>query len=219
MRLVFVLADQCRIHDTRLVSGLRGTGNHDYSIENVEVAAEYCLDSLADQPTRAERLYAYPWFPMGTAAVASVPVGIARAALRAFKAIAKTKKSFPSGQTLSEHPTVQAELARAEICARSAEMLLFHSVEDIWQTIQAGTTPTLEQRTAVRLGCINAGMSAAQAVDVVYNLGGSDSIFEKHALERCFRDVHAATQHVAVAPKGLELAGRVLLGMEPNGFI
>jgi len=71
----------------------------------------------------------------------------------------------------------------------------------------------------VRLVCINAGVSAAQAVDIVYNLAGSDSIFEKHLLERCFRDVHAATQHVAVAASGLEQAGRVLLGLEPQGFI
>jgi acyl-CoA dehydrogenase-like protein len=63
--------------------------------------------------------------------------------------------------------------------------------------------PPLEQRAAVRFGCINAAVSAARAVEIVYNLGGSDSIFEKHPLERCFRDVHAATQHGAVAPKGL----------------
>jgi hypothetical protein len=54
---------------------------------------------------------------------------------------------------------------------------------------------------------------------IAANLGGSASIFEKHPLERCFHDVHAATQHGAVAPKGLEVAGRVFLGMEPKGFI
>jgi len=219
MRLVFVPADRCRIHDTWYVSGLRGTGSHDYSIEGVDVSAEYCFDLLADRPTRAERLYAFPVVPMLFAAVASVPVGIARAALKAFKGIAKTKKSYPSTQTLSEHPIIQAEFARAEISARSAETLLFHAVEDMWKIVQAGTRPTLEQRAAVRLGCINAGMNAAQAVDIVYNLGGSDSIFEKHPLERCFRDVHAATQHAAVSPKGLEVVGRAFLGMEPKAII
>jgi hypothetical protein len=41
MRLVFVLADRGRIHDTWQVSGLRGTGSHDYSIENVDVSVAY----------------------------------------------------------------------------------------------------------------------------------------------------------------------------------
>ena len=135
MRLVFVPAERCRIHDTWHVSGLRGTGSHDYSIEDVKVPAEYSFDLLADQPTRAEPLYSYPVMGMLLPTVASVPVGIARSALKAFKAIAKTKKSFPSGQTLSEHPTVQAQFARAELFARSAETLLFDAVADLWQTV------------------------------------------------------------------------------------
>jgi alkylation response protein AidB-like acyl-CoA dehydrogenase len=126
---------------------------------------------------------------MVTAVVASVHVEIARAALPAFKAIAKTKKLFPLAQILSEDPIVQGELARAEMSARSAEILLFHAVDDMWQTVQGNTLPTLEQRAAVRMACVNVGVSAARAADIVYKLGGSDSIFEKYPLERCFRYV------------------------------
>jgi hypothetical protein len=34
--------------------------------------------------------------------------------------------------------------------------------------------------------------------------------------ERCFRDVHVAMQHVAVSSTSLELAGRVILGLDPG---
>ena len=33
-------------------------------------------------------------------------------------------------------------------------------------------------------------------------------------LQRCFRDVHVATQHAMVGASTLELAGRVLLGVD-----
>ena len=69
------------------------------------------------------------------------------------------------------------------------------------------------------MACVNSGASAAEAVDIVYKLMGSSSIFEQHPIERCFRDVHAATQHMAVSWKRLEVAGRVLLGQEPRGLI
>src|SRR5712691_6754976 len=96
MRLLFVPAGQCRIHDTWHVSGLRGTGSHDYSMKNVSVPAEHGFDILADRPTRPERLYAFPAIPFVEAAVAAVPIGIARAALDAFQELAKTKKSYRS---------------------------------------------------------------------------------------------------------------------------
>lgn len=69
------------------------------------------------------------------------------------------------------------------------------------------------------MGSVNAAVSAAEAVDIVYQLGGADSIFEGHRIERCFRDVHAATLHGALAPRTLELVGRVLLGLDTRGLL
>jgi len=215
-RLVFVPADRARIHDTWRVSGLRGTGSHDYSLEGVMVPAAYAIDAFADEPTRPERLYAYPVIPFVTGAVGAVPIGIARGAIEELTRLVRTRKR--AGRPLAEDATVQQGIARAEIHARSAESLLLGAVDDMWQTVKRGKPPTLEQRAHVRMGCVNAGGSAAAAVDVVWGLAGSRAIFEDAGLERRFRDVHAATQHVALAPRTLEMAGRVLLGLEPLGL-
>jgi alkylation response protein AidB-like acyl-CoA dehydrogenase len=56
--------------------------------------------------------------------------------------------------------------------------------------------------------------AAADAVDAAYHLGGGSAIYETSSLQRRFRDVHAATQHMVVGPTTWELAGRVLLGLE-----
>lgn len=215
-RLVFVPADRARIHDTWRVSGLRGTGSHDYSLEGVMVPAAFAIDAFADEPTRSERLYAYPVIPFVTGAVGAVPIGIARGAIEELTRLARTRKR--AGRPLAEDATVHQGIARAEIHARSAESLLLGAVDDMWQTVKRGKPPTLEQRAHVRMGCVNAGGSAAAAVDVVWGLAGSRAIFEDAGLERRFRDVHAATQHVALAPRTLEMAGRVLLGLEPLGL-
>ena len=218
-RLLFVPAGECRIHDTWHVSGLRGTGSHDYSMKNVSVPAEYSIDILADRPTRPERLYAFPAIPFVEAAVAAVPIGIARAALDAFTELAKTQRAYRSRRPLRVDPTAQRELGRAVLHVRSAEALLFTAVDDMWRTVKARRRPTLEQRAQLRMGCVNAGVSAAEAVDIVYRLGGSASIFEGNRIERCFRDVHTATQHGALAPRTLEVVGRVLLGLDPQGLL
>lgn len=215
-RLVFVPAERARIHDTWRVSGLRGTGSHDYSLERVPVPAAYAVDVYADEPTRPERLYAVPVIPFVTAALGAVPVGIARGALEDFARLARTRRR--GGRPLAEDPAVQRGIARAEIHARSAESLLLQAVDDMWRTVTRGKPPTLEQRAQVRMGCVNAGVAAAAAVDVVWELAGSGAVFEAAGLERRFRDVHVATQHVALAPRTLEVAGRVLLGLDPQGI-
>ena len=215
-RLVFVPAERTRIHDTWRVSGLRGTGSHDYSLERVPVPAAYAVDVYADEPTRPERLYAVPVIPFVTAAVGAVPVGIARGALEDLARLARTRRR--GGRPLAEDPAVQRGIARAEIHARSAESLLLQAVDDMWRTVTRGKPPTLEQRAQVRMGCVNAGVAAAAAVDVVWELAGSGAVFEAAGLERRFRDVHVATQHVALAPRTLEVAGCVLLGLDPQGI-
>ena len=210
-RLLFVPAAQCRIHDTWHVSGLRGTGSHDYSVKRVTVPATYSVDVLADRPTRRERLYAFPLIPFAEAAVGAVPIGIARAALDAFAELAATRHAYRSRRPLRADPTTQRELGRAELHVRAAEALLYTAVDDLWRTVKAGRRPSPAQRALLRMGCVNAGVSAAEAVDIVYRLGGAASILEGNQIERCFRDVHTATQHGALAPRTLELVGQARL--------
>ena len=57
-----------------------------------------------------------------------------------------------------------------------------------------------ETRHVVRLACTQAAAASAQSADLMFNVGGGTSLYEECPLERCFRDVHAITQHMAVAP-------------------
>ena len=67
-------------------------------------------------------------------------------------------------------------------------------------------------RAAIRLAGAHAAESAAQAVDLMFNLAGTAGIYTSSRLERCFRDVHVAAQHINVAPSNVEMVGQYLLG-------
>jgi len=56
--------------------------------------------------------------------------------------------------------------------------------------------------------------SSADVVDEMYSLGGGTSIYATSPLQRRFRDVHTATQHVLVGSSVWQTAGRVLLGQQ-----
>ena len=70
-----------------------------------------------------------------------------------------------------------------------------------------------EVSARIRLASAHAAQSAAEAVDLMFNTAGTTSIYASSRLERCFRDVHVATQHIGVAPSNIEMAGQYFLGL------
>jgi hypothetical protein len=53
----------------------------------------------------------------------------------------------------------------------------------------------------------------------MYTVAGGTSVFTSSPLQRRLRDVHAITQHFFVAPHSYETIGKVVLGVEPDGFM
>ncbi len=89
----------------------------------------------------------------------------------------------------------------------------------LWHQVQSGVVATAEQRAALRLATTHATAASAKAVDLMYTAAGSTSVFASSPLQRRLRDVHAITQHFFVAPPTYETIGKVLLGVEPDGFM
>jgi indole-3-acetate monooxygenase len=107
-------------------------------------------------------------------------------------------------------------LARAEAQVRSARTYWYSEIAAIWDAALDGCDMTLERRAAVRLASLAAVENSVTAVDALYRLAGSSAIFQSSPLERCWRDVHTAAQHVQVQEGRWETAGRVLLDLEPG---
>jgi len=51
---------------------------------------------------------------------------------------------------------------------------------------------------------------------LVRNAAGMNAIALGSPLERCWRDAHAVTQHIAISPSHLERLGRITLGLDPG---
>ena len=55
-----------------------------------------------------------------------------------------------------------------------------------------------------------------KAVDLVADAAGMNSAQTSCPIERCWRDVHTATQHVLMNTSRFEVVGRVLFGLDPG---
>jgi alkylation response protein AidB-like acyl-CoA dehydrogenase len=147
--------------------------------------------------------------------IAAVALGIARRAIDEFVSLATTKVATGQRKRLADRGTIQAELACAEAELRSGRAFLYETIDRCWEDAVAGAIRPRE-RAVLRLAASHATTLAARAVDRVYEAGGGTSIYRSSPLQRCFRDVHVATQHMMVAAGSRELAGRILLGVQDD---
>jgi alkylation response protein AidB-like acyl-CoA dehydrogenase len=148
--------------------------------------------------------------------IAAVALGLARAAIDALVAIAGGKTPQGSSRTLAMRPSTQSDVATAEALLRSARAFYYEAVESAWQAACATGAIDAALRRDVRLATTHATRTCARAVDLMYDLAGGSSVYRSSPLQRIFRDVHVATQHMMVSPATLELSGRLFLGLETD---
>ena len=212
---VLLPADSVTIIDTWHVGGLRGTGSHDLAVENLFVEQNLVQPMEITNPTETGPLYRFGLFPIFGLAKAAVALGIARHATEEFEQLAQGKTPAATTSLLRDRVTIQADVARAEVSIRSARALINEVVAELWDIVAKGGVPTSKQRAWARLAAVDGVHRAVDAVGLMYRAGSGTAIYESSPLERCFRDVNIIPAHVVVQPNVYEIAGRVLLGLDP----
>jgi indole-3-acetate monooxygenase len=219
-RSFFPRAD-CSIHDTWNVTGMRGTGSHDWSVDEVFVPERRAVlippMPFTNQWQRwSGTLYALPVQAVLGPHHSVVATGIARAAIDALRALAVTKVPRGRARRLREDPQVQEAVARAEALLGAGQAFRGQLTAELWDTVAAGRPTTIEQRARCRLASVYAVDCARQAMDLVFRAGGSTSNEHGQRLERCWRDLNVVAQAATLMPEWYPVTGRVLLGLPPD---
>ena len=213
VRMMFWPAIEVEILDTWHVSGLRATSSHDMVVKDQFVPAHHSCSYLSGRPRLPERQFQFPLFGVLAVGIGAVCLGIARASIDQLTDLAGAKTPAWSARRLVDRPAVQESVARAEARLGAARSYLFSSVNEVWESSGEGEID-LAKRSRLRMAATLAATESAAVVDAMYSAGGGTSIYESSPLQRQFRDVHTATQHMMVAQPSWEMAGKALLGLE-----
>lgn len=218
MVFAFLPPEDVQIIDTWYVTGLRASGTQDLYVEDLFVPEEmtggFALPA-GPQPARDCAFANVPFFTLlGVAQSPPVCLGLARRAIEEFRQLALTKQSA-FGPRLCEQVQAHEGLARAEALVRSARSYFFDTADALWQAATETRAISAEERAAVRIASLTAAENSVAAADLLYRLAGTTAIFQSSPLERCWRDVHTAAQHMQVQESRWETAGRVFFGLDP----
>ena len=206
-----------KILNTWSTAGMRGTGSNDCEFENVLVPDEFTFDWLnAKSPWQRGPFENIPLQLQFVGGLVSVVLGTARHALDALNEIAQAKVPAAARSTLRERPLAQIQFAQAEGLLHAARAYLYSCNDEIWRKGEAGESYNIQDRAHARLAVVTAAKLAVQAVDLVADAAGMNSALTSSPIERCWRDVHTATQHVLMNTSRFEVVGRVLFGLDPG---
>jgi alkylation response protein AidB-like acyl-CoA dehydrogenase len=210
----FVLpASACEILDTWHTVGLRGTGSHDFEVHDLFVPDGRYFVARGGRSFQAGPLYNTSFYHLWAPNIAAVALGIARAAIDLFLEIAASKTPTRATVVLAQRETVQEKVGQAEALVRSSRAFLFETVQATWPLLVEGQ-PVPDRLTALnRLAASTAVDYAKSAVELVFTMAGTTSVYTRSRMERCFRDVHVVQQHAVVSPSGVVMAGRQFLGL------
>ena len=215
-RMMIFPADEAELIDTWHVAGLKGTGSGDIAVQEIKVPKERSVSLISDKPQVDGALFVFPVFGLLSMGVCAVALGNADAALTDVKELVTTKKSAGASKSHAERTTVQAAIARMTADLGAANAYLGEAIDECWLAAQSDGTLSVGQRAKLRNACTHATETSAAVAKVAYDIAGGTAVYERHPLQRRFRDAHVATQHIATAWPTRELAGRIILGLETD---
>lgn len=212
-RLAVLPASDVEIHDTWHSLGLRGSGSHDVSVHR-RVPAAHLADPFHDLAPHDGPLWRIPFFTQLAFGHTGFALGVARRALDEFTRLAATKRRGPAPNPVAESGDAQLALARAEGGLQAARAFAVDAFGSLWDSAGRGDVPGLPVRARVLLAALNAERAAVSAVDAVFPYAGASGVYSSEPLQRCFRDLHTAGQHIYVGADAWKRCAKLSLGID-----
>ena len=213
-RMAVMPREKVQIAPNWEVMGLLGTGSHDIVVKDVVVPEEWTFvrggPASLDTP-----LYRYPTLSFAAQVLTVVGLGIARAAIDEVLGMAAGRASVTGAPNLGERVYVQLEIARIEAELRAARAWFYAAIDDVWQVLLAGGTPTDHQVSMLRLSTTHASRVGADVARRAQMLSGGTGVYESSPLAAQVRDAQMITQHAFMGDITYQNAGAMLFGHKP----
>ncbi len=212
IRAYFVPRERVEFLDNWDVMGLAGTGSYDYEVPEQTVPEDFTFDLIVAEPRRGGPVYRLGVLGLTAAGHAAFALGVGRHGMDELTRIVQTKHRL-GAEPLRDQQLFRHDYAMHDAALLAARAFVFESFATVQDALEAGDNPTPLQRQRLRQATTYATRVATDAVRFAYTAAGTDAL-RPGALQRCFRDLHAATQHLVVDNNTLTETTRVLLGLE-----
>jgi alkylation response protein AidB-like acyl-CoA dehydrogenase len=211
LRVVFLRPEQVVVRGNWDVLGLAGTGSYDYTVDDQFVAEGFSFPLLTAAPRRGGPTYNIGLFGIVASGHAGFALGVGARALDELLDLVPTKQRMGGFTPVSDEQLFQHDYAMHDAALRSARAYVFDIFGASEAAALAGGAPSFVQQQRMRQATTYATRVAADAARFAYTWAGTSALRNGGVLQRCFRDIHAGTQHVYVDNNTLTAYTQTLL--------
>ncbi len=195
-------AEGVQVLDNWDALGMRGTGSGDIVLDRVFVPDERVLANrpygVIDPPLQVIITIAMP-------IITGVYLGVAEAAYDAAVAVALTK---------ADDPLVQRQVGLMAHRLRIARWALDRALDEIGDD----PTPSMHSVAVVLAAKREVVLAGTEVVNLAIDVAGGAAFRRGSTIERCYRDIRAASFHPLTPERTLLHAGRLALGLPADEF-
>lgn len=214
MRVFHVKRSEVQFGDNWHVLGLRGTGSFDYTIQDSFLSEDFSYAVDEKTPKRGGSLYTLGLVGFTALGHTGFALGAGRRALDEIALIAAKKETLFG--RVGDAPSFQEKFALAEAKMHAARSYCIDVWGDVARTLDLGRSADTKQIARLRLGLRYAHDTASEVSTFAHRASGGVSLRDS-TLQRCYRDIHAATQHLLMSDQITQACGKSLLGLAPEG--
>ena len=182
------------------VLGLQGTASYDYTLDSVLIP-RHATFPLGAPRLRGGPMYDLGVIPLTSAGHAAFALGVVRRALDETMKIASTKQRMAGKSKIGEDQRFLYDLGVLESRFRAAELWVKTTYAELEADIIATDTYDARLGAAAMQANIFVTQEGADIVRQCYLHSGTAGL-RQGPLNRCFRDIHAGTQHALTSPGG-----------------
>lgn len=223
MMIVAIPADQVEVLDTWNACGMAGTGSNDIVVKDVFVPRRFAALGIARggsapaQRHHANPIYGVPMLPFLAMSAAIPAAGAARGMVNLFRERMAAFARPGAESAMAEKAPPQIRLARADMLARSAEILIREAGRRLLDVPALPEPQRTNERLALRAQIAQAVILCRDAAMTLVEGAGTSILLLDQPFQRAMRDILVVSSHIVFdIDIAMEQHGRGLLGLAPN---
>ena len=224
-RFFVVPRSEIEVVDDWFTAGMRGTGSRSIRIADTfipqhrSIALQQMLDGTSPGAQfHNTPLYRLPFVHIAPFSIIGAPLGMARGALATYSEALTKKLAGAPDLLVAEQGATLSRLAEVAAGVDAAYALVLEDARRV-DGVDGGQMLTPLEQARIPRDWAHAAQTSRYAVTRLFECSGGSGIYDSSELQRVWRDVNSAAQHVAFTwDTTMTGFGRAMLGLAPAAF-